>query len=225
MELAIPVSRPKEDVSVDPSKSKEPRPSAPLILLVCCAHLLVGPCLILVNKHLMTKVGFDFPMFVTGIGQFSSSVGTYLCFHVFQTSTLVHPELDSHIRRNMMLIGGAGAVACMYLPVTFIQILKFFAPGTIMIGLALFAAQFPTRRVVFSVIMICACTCLASSGEVHFNAIGVTFMVVAEIFEVINCTTQPLPVYHHTGLYQHLCPPRVSLGLVLLSRPLSATCS
>lgn len=48
---------------------KTPLMETILTLLYCLGYLVVGPVLILTNKHILKDIGFGYPMLVSGIGQ------------------------------------------------------------------------------------------------------------------------------------------------------------
>ena len=114
-------------------------PSRLLTATYVAVYLMVGPALILVNKHLLKDVGFGFPMMVSGIGQASSALGSFLALRVLRLQPLTcakHVTWPFYLR-NMVVVGGATAASLcfgnagyLYLTVSFVQILKVFSPPT-----------------------------------------------------------------------------------------------
>ena len=106
---------------VDPDEPEKPTLAEGLRYRICLlatvtCHLLVGPLLILANRHLMVGIGFRFPIIVTSLGQVTaqplwkyklnwclqaaSAIGTYLIFK-FNLVQRQSREIDPTMRRNM----------------------------------------------------------------------------------------------------------------------------
>jgi hypothetical protein len=93
-----------------------------------------------------------------------------------------------------------GNLSYLHLTVSFIQILKSFSPVITM--LALFVAQLetPTRRLIWSVVVITTGTAISSFGELNFSVLGVVIVMSAEIFEATRLVLTQLVL---TGLKFH----------------------
>jgi len=161
----------------------------------CTLYLLTGPALILANKWIMRDIGFHYPMMVSGMGQLSSSIGAFLVIRVFGLQTLQHAEQVtwSFYLRNMGVIGAANASSLwlgnsvyMYLTVSFVQMLKAFTPGFIVMLLFLMRVETPSRKVVGAVLMICVGTAIASAGEGELDPIGLLLMAGANTSEALR---------------------------------------
>lgn len=155
-------------------------------------YMVVGPWLILTNKYIMRDLGFNHPMLVSGIGQAASALGAFVSIRVLQTQPLEcdHLVTWSFYLKNMAVVGAATAASLsfgnagyLYLTVSFVQILKAFTPVVVVLMLYLTAVEIPSRRVTFSVIMICVGTSIASAGEANFNLTGLLIMAAAETCE------------------------------------------
>jgi hypothetical protein len=190
----------KEEESALLSEEEKPPPASPrstsldalLTLIYCAAYLLVGPALILTNKRILKDIGFAYPMFVSGIGQASSALGAFGAIRVFRLQPLQNAHLVQwpFYLRNMGTVGAATAASLcfgnagyLYLTVSFVQILKAFTPVFVVAMLYCTAVETPSRRVCFSVLMICVGTSIASAGEANFSPIGLTIMFCAETCE------------------------------------------
>jgi len=115
-------------------------------ILACAGYLLVGPTLILVNRHILKVVGFNYPMALSGLGLVGASLSATFLVHVVGAVQLERTELVTRrfVALNLAPIGLAMAatLACgnavyLYLPVGFIQMLKAFTPTVTLLMLCL----------------------------------------------------------------------------------------
>ena len=115
--------------------------SLAVTVCVCLVFTAVGPTLILTNKYLMSRCKFPYPILLTCSGQISSSVISFFLVRVFKVVPLTPMPWPVYFRSVSMV----GLVACLamasgnstylYLTVSFIEILKGFAPVvTLMVG-------------------------------------------------------------------------------------------
>jgi len=165
-----------------------------LDLFGCLAlYVCVGPALILVNKEIMTSYGFGYPMLVSGLGQVSSAVGSFLVVRVFRWQPLSDQarsvDWDFYLK-NMVVVGAAfaaslslGNAGYMYLSVSFIQMLKAFTPCVVVAALFLSGVERPSPPVAAAVAAMSAGTLLAALGEANFEATGFLIMIGAEAAE------------------------------------------
>ena len=163
--------------------------------LFVIVYLLVGPALILANKRLLKDVGFHFPMMVSGLGQASSAVGSFVAVRVLKLQPLTQSDRITwrFYLKNMCVVGAATAASLcfgnagyLYLTVSFVQILKAFTPVFVVAMLFLTGIATPSARVVFSVLMIAVGTAIAAAGEVNFNLLGLAVMFCAETCEALR---------------------------------------
>ena len=192
-------SRHKEDGDDDEQGPllEKPKPTSRLreylvTSFYCLIYLLVGPALIIVNKKILKDVGFGYPMMVSGLGQLSSAVCSFLFIRVFKLTTLTCAAQVTwpFYLRNMMVVGGATAASLcfgnagyLFLTISFVQILKAFTPVFVVAMLYATGIDVPSRRVTFSVVALCVGTSVASAGEANFNLTGVAIMLCAEVAE------------------------------------------
>lgn len=93
-----------------------------------------------------------------------------------------------------------GNLAYLYLTVAFIQILKAFTPVITMAALFVAKLERPTPRLIASVVVIAIGTAIAAAGELNFSLLGLTIMMLSEVFEAVRLVmTQKLL----TGLRFH----------------------
>lgn len=164
------------------------------VLVYIALYLSVGPTLILVNRSLLKKHNFNYPMMLSGLGLlFSSAVSTSLV--ASGVVKLEHSALITRqfFLRNLLPIGAAmaatlaaGNAVYLYLPVGFIQMLKAFTPVVTLIMLVVLAIEIPTTRVSLSVLGICVGTAIASLGAGELNFLGVAVMLTAEVAEAVR---------------------------------------
>lgn len=161
----------------------------------CIGFLCVGPVLILANRHIMKDVGFDFPIFVSGIGQVASAVGAYVVTRQMQWYPLEKQDVVTRafFINNMLPVAACSAATLIFgnyvylhLSVSLIQMLKAFTPVITLAMLAALSIEYPTTKIVFCVVMITVGTCLTTTGEVNFSFIGMIHMLFAMITEGIK---------------------------------------
>lgn len=173
-------------------------------LLYITIYMLVGPTLILCNKHILSELNFQFPMLVAGLGQAMSAFGSWIVFTVLKLVSLEKPELEPDVKRSMLAVGACSAgtlyfgnAVYIYLSVAFCQILKSYTPAITLVVLMLFRVDYPSKYVTFSVAGMCVATSLAVSGELKFDTFGVTLMLASSVCEAVKLVlTQKLMVNH-----------------------------
>lgn len=154
--------------------------------------MVVSSGLILLNKSLLT-LGFTYPMALSGLGMFFSSIGGYLCckvFKVVEAKRVVTPYFYATrilpVGLCMALTLYFGNLVYLYLGVSLIQMLKAFTPIVTMLALFLARLEVPTTRLIISVCCIAFGTSLASLGSLDATLVGVTIMLSSESFEAIR---------------------------------------
>jgi len=162
-------------------------------LLCCLMHLLVGPCLIILNNYIMKDLGFCYPFAVCGLGQLASFVCTVLVFRVFKLSKLEHPRLEPEDLQSMVVVGftsaatlSFGNAAYMYLTVSLIQMLKAFTPCITMALLMVFRLAIPSKLVALMVILIGFGTAIATAGAPSISFFGLVLALGSAVCEGIK---------------------------------------
>lgn len=93
--------------------------------------LILGPTLIILNKHILKDVGFNYPMFLSGLGLAASSLVSHLLVRVFKVVELQHANKVTTVfyLRNLLPVGASHALTLafgnavyLYLTVSFIQV-------------------------------------------------------------------------------------------------------
>ena len=161
-----------------------------MTLVYVILYLVASPTAILVNKILMKDYGFGYPVLVSALGQSMTAVCAYVAVRFFGVSIENGRRVEGS---SMLLLGGMSALALvlgqypyLYLTVAFIQMLKAFSPAYMVIFLYCLGVEYPSRSVIFCVLGLSICTCIASAGEVHFNLIGVLFMAAASCSDALR---------------------------------------
>ena len=156
--------------------------------------MLVSSALILLNKDIMSGLGFRFPMCLSGMGMAFSSVASYLSCQVFG---LVEPNAPMSARlwmRAVLPVGlfmaltlQLGNLAYLYLSVSLIQMLKAFTPVITMAMLKLFQVESVSRELAHCVCAITAGTLVASLGGTGtLSLLGLAAMFASEVAEALR---------------------------------------
>lgn len=185
-----------------PASSATPEPEAAgskahsnlFAVFYCAVYLLIGPTLIVVNRHILKELHFNYPMCLSGLGLLFT---TFVCVLLVQLGwvELEHREriTPAFALKNLLPVGAAmactlsfGNAVYLYLPVGYIQMLKAFTPTVTLTLLWLSGIEVPSRRVTLSVAGICVGTSLASLGEGSVTMIGLLIMLSAEVSEAVR---------------------------------------
>ncbi len=161
-------------------------------MLFC--FMVFGPSLIMTNKHILRDLGLHYPISLTCYTNLFCFGCVWVGVHFFglelRNRDRVTPE---YYVRNIMpiaLLQGAtivlGMTSYLYLTVSFVQMLKASTPVMIVLFLVGFRVEYPTREIIYSVVVICLGTFLSGYGEANFNIIGVTSMLSAQVAEALR---------------------------------------
>ncbi|CAD7700495.1 unnamed protein product [Ostreobium quekettii] len=169
--------------------------------------MVVSSGLILLNKHLMVKDGFKYPMALSGMGMVFSAIASFLACRVFKVVTLkaaTNAVTTKYFLTHIMPVGffmaatlHFGNLVYLHLTVAFIQMLKSVTP--VMTMFLLFAARLetPTTRMILSVLIVAFGTAMASYGEVQMTAVGMAAAFLSSGSEAIRLVlTQHVLVGH-----------------------------
>jgi drug/metabolite transporter (DMT)-like permease len=156
------------------------------------AYLLVATVLILANKHLITETSFNCPVFV-------SSLGSWFGWGVAAAAIKLDPKRMSHRlsarewTANILPIGfctalslAAANVAYSYLSLSFIQMLKAFAPVVCYFTLVAFGLDRWSGRIIATLSVVMIGCFIAAWGEAHVTMFGLACMLTAEIAEAFR---------------------------------------
>jgi hypothetical protein len=202
--------RQKEEKNVERSAAGSPVAGAVLSVVACLVYLSVGPALILVNRHILKEVGFNFPMALSGLGLVGASLSSFVLMKVCRVveprqSHLITPQF---VLLNLAPIGAAmsATLACgnavyLFLPVGFIQMLKAFTPTVTLLMLCLLRVEMPSPLVSLTVIGMCAGTAAATLGAAQLNVAGLLIMLASETAEALRLVlTQKLLQNNNFGV-------------------------
>jgi Triose-phosphate Transporter family len=184
-------------------KGKEREPSSPpmdmsyvaKLVLVICSYLVIGPSLILLNDSIL-KDDFPYPFFLAMCGVFFTLIFTTSSVALGFVHLEARPAMSSpsSYLYKVMPVGFFtcsslvfGNIVYLYLSVSFIQMLKAFTPAIALVVSYLFGLEpAVSRKLVFSVLGLSIGTCVAAFGEVNFSIIGVLFMLMSQLSEVLR---------------------------------------
>lgn len=163
-----------------------------IAVIASVTWMAISSGLIMLNKELLSN-GFPYPMALSGLGMSFSSVASFLCCRVFRVVEAKKTVTFSFFLQRIMPVGllmaltlHFGNLVYLYLTVSFIQMLKAFTPIMTMLALFIARLETPSKRLVFSVLIIALGTAIASAGEVNLNLLGVLIMMSSEAFESVR---------------------------------------
>jgi len=170
--------------------------ASPKALMACVLYMVIGPTLILLNKHIMRDLNFNFPMTLSGMGLLSSSIisRTVIDLGYFQKEH--NPDWNFWLK-SIMPIGVCLALTLnfgnrvyLYLGVSLIQMLKAFTPVMVLCIGVCFRLQQCERLLFCSVFLISIGTCFSSltAADPEYSVIGFICMFLAEFFEAMKLT-------------------------------------
>jgi len=164
-------------------------------LVACSAFMVVGPALMLLNKHIMEDHDFPYPLSLSSLGLVASGilaralVGTGMV--QLRPETLEAVAGDNYWR-VIFPIGGARAITLatgnavyLFLSLGFIQMLKAFTPAIVLVVMSLAQVKPPAKAASWCVMVIVAGTLVEVNGELHFSALGLALMMTSSFGEAI----------------------------------------
>ena len=176
-------SEPGSEPGASSKAAHERSVSTAITVAVCLTYTVVGPMLILLNKYLMARGHFPYPILLTCFGQVSSCLVSTILVRGFKVVPLTKMSWSFYVQ-NVMAVGLAtgGAMATgnstyMYLSVAFIEILKGFTPVVTIMVQAFAGQSFPRPVAGFAVLMISVGTTISSLGEINLNIVGLLLML------------------------------------------------
>jgi len=164
-------------------------------IVACAAFMVVGPSLMLLNKHIMEDHAFPYPLSLSGLGLVASGILARLlvgtgCVRP-RPETLAAVEGENYWR-VVFPIGGARAITLatgnavyLFLSLGFIQMLKAFTPAIVLLVMSAARVEVPARAAIWCVMVIVAGTLVEVNGELHFSAAGMALMMTSTFGEAI----------------------------------------
>jgi len=164
-----------------------------LVLCTISMFMIIGPALMMLNKHIMQEMHFPYPLSLSGLGLLAS-----ICFSraaVGLGYATVRPESLEVVSGTRWLktalpIGACKAVtlatgnsAYLYLGLGFIQMLKAFTPAVVLVVMRICGTAGPSKPAVFFVFVIVAGTMVEVKGELQATALGMCVMLLSEVTE------------------------------------------
>jgi len=164
-------------------------------------QLTVSSVLILVNKWMLTVLGFNYPITLSSLGMLFSGVATYALvdiFHLFKISEDTRRAVTWHFYLTRMwpiaavnaITLSTGNYAYLYLSVSIIQVLKSFTPVITLAILVFLRMATPTFSLIASVSIITVGCAMAAWGEVksagESTAFGIAIFLTSEMAECIR---------------------------------------
>lgn len=145
------------------------------IFLACALYFLSGPALIILNKYVMTTLGFPYPIMVANLGLLSMLAATQLLVRSGYWP-LKQTELDQkayfYTVLPLAVFGSLSLVlgnwVYLYLSVPLIQILKSFTVIYTMLLGFFFGVEHFTTRLVFAVLIIIVGLTVSIAHDIDF---------------------------------------------------------
>lgn len=172
---------------------------------VILIYMVSSPAVILLNNHIMNALGFKYPIFLSGLGQLSTSIGARVYARVAaewrpvakehspKGQTIGWHNLSARDARCVVVVSAASSASLvcgqypyLYLSVAFIQMMKAFSPTVMLAMLLLMRMERYRTDTMLSVVGITVFTVVASAGEIHFRPIGVLFMIVSSLSDSLR---------------------------------------
>lgn len=165
-------------------------------IIACTIYMLVGPTLILINKYILTDLGFSFPLTLAGLGVFCTAVCSrlivYLGYATLDSSNAAYVEGKNYYTKVLPVGAGQamtlafGNAVYLYLGVSMIQMLKSFTPVVVMLMLMVLKVEFPNKGMILSVVGVVGGTLITTSSASGLSLVGLCIMFMAEASEGIR---------------------------------------
>ncbi len=189
------VKRRGSDDAFDMSKGKGgSKTEMAQMLFYLTAFSLSGPLLIMSNKHVLSDVGFAFPLSLSFL---TLTFSWAVCWVAIRVGLVDFKHKDMVDRKfyvtNIMPIGALsagtivlGMASYLFLTVSFVQMLKAFTPVMTLAFMTSFGLTRPTREIIGCVMVICLGTAFAGLGELNFSLLGMGCMLSAQMCEALK---------------------------------------
>jgi len=163
-------------------------------LFYLTAFSLSGPLLIMSNKHVLSDIGFAFPLSLSFL---TLSFSWAVCWMAIRVGFVDFKHKDMVDRKfymtNILPIGALsagtivlGMASYLFLTVSFVQMLKAFTPVMTLAFMTSFGLTRPTRQIIGCVLVICLGTAFAGLGELNFSLLGMGCMLCAQMCEALK---------------------------------------
>lgn len=164
-------------------------------VLACLCFMVVGPALMLLNKHIMQEMRFPYPLTLSSLGLFASVTFSRILVRTGRVEVgeavkgfIAGPGywqviLPIAVCRSVTL--ATGNAVYLYLSVGFIQMLKALTPALILLVMVLARVELPSRPSVWCVLVIVLGTLVEVNGELQATLMGLGLMMTSCIGEAI----------------------------------------
>lgn len=165
-----------------------------LKLFYLTAFAFSGPLLIMSNKHVLSDIGFAFPLTLSFL---TLTFSWTVCFIAIRFGLVEFKHKDMVDRRfymtNILPIGALsagtivlGMASYLFLTVSFVQMVKAFTPVMTLFFMTSFGLTRPNRQIIGCVMIICLGTAFAGLGELNFSLLGMGCMLSAQMCEALK---------------------------------------
>eukprot|EP00124_Ichthyophonus_hoferi_P002043 Ihof_evm3s126 gene=Ihof_evmTU3s126 len=182
----------------------------------CLGWAFCSTLLIMLNAHILREEDFNYPILLCSLGQGFSGLAAWILVKFGYYNKNVTFNISSYVRTILPIgVWSAGTLALgnagyLFLSVSFIQMLKAGTPVVTLFVMIAFRIESARLDLMLSVGVITLGCCLASWGEIDFNLLGFTLIMLSELFEALKTvTTQMLLGTRFSGPMEgiyHICP-------------------
>jgi len=177
-----------------------------LRLLACGAFLVVGPCLMMLNKHIMQKLHFPYPLSLSSLGLLGS------CFIsrslVYSKLVVIQPETREWAEnigfQTLLPIGvlraatlATGNAVYLHLGLGFIQMVKAITPAIVLLVSLAAPVKSPSRPAGACVAFIVLGTFFDIKGELNASTLGLLLMFSSCFFEAVSLVLSQVVLQKH----------------------------
>lgn len=207
-----------------------------VVYVVCWA--VSSNSLILLNRHIMVDLHFEFPVLLSSMGMAFSYLMAVLARQVNAQWCPARSDITfTFVVHNLLLISFLsfltlvlGQIPYFTLTVSFIQMLKSFTPVVTLVVMLGFGLEEPKTSLICSVLVIALSTSVASASEVNFDGFGFAVFMLCTLAEATKMAmTQKLlqgKSFSPMQSLYYICPWTLAflmLGVVLVEAPGLAT--
>jgi len=165
-------------------------------MLLICLFMVVGPGLMVLNKDIMQRLDFSYPLTLSSLGVIASASFARLAV-AFGFASVRSESLEVVAGWKWCTVAlpvgacKAAALACgnavyLFLGLGFIQMLKAFTPAVVLIVMVLVGAPSVSKPALLFILLIVAGTVLEVQGELNMTIGGLALMMAAEFCEAFS---------------------------------------
>eukprot|EP01059_Diplonema_ambulator_P020917 TRINITY_DN3487_c0_g1_i1.p1 TRINITY_DN3487_c0_g1~~TRINITY_DN3487_c0_g1_i1.p1 ORF type:complete len:329 (+),score=79.70 TRINITY_DN3487_c0_g1_i1:124-1110(+) len=170
--------------------SDDKQPSFTRAVTMSTIYIIVGPSLIVLNKHILHDLGFGYPVTLSSLGQVFIALAVWMLVKTGHAS--ISPEAWEQVSGNgwisCFLVGlfkaltlSFGNAVYLHLNMGYIQMLKAFSPVLMLFLLVVTGVEGrPKLSVVLSVLAIAFFTAATTAAEAHATPMGLFLMAMAQ---------------------------------------------